>query len=209
MSRPRLPIPRLMARPAGPRPGVGRPAGLSGPVGAAQGGVSESPDAAVAPVQPEWRCSSGRQRRGSRRAQGVQLRCSVTGARPSPGRRPAGGSVQRVLRRAWQWQAGGRLRISGGGLSRIPLSLGIAFDQVGRVRPGSCGAARWRSHGWLRASLALSESPPGRAAGGSVRRQCPPGPGSGRSRVSRGPCPAGRPEGRSTWLVVSSAPGPV
>jgi hypothetical protein len=121
-----------------------------------QGGVSESPDAAVAPVQPEWRCSSGRQRRSSRRARGVQLRCSVTGARSSPGRRPAGGSVQRVPRRAWQWQAGGRLRISGGGLSRIPLSLGIAFDRVGRVRPGSCGAARWRS--WLRASLTLSES---------------------------------------------------
>ena len=64
--------------------------------------------------------------------------------------------MQRVPRRAWQWQAGGRLRISGGGLSRIPPSLGIAFDRVGQVRPGSCGAARWRS--WLRASLTLSES---------------------------------------------------
>jgi hypothetical protein len=140
-----------------------------------RGGVSESPDAAVAPVQPEWRCSSGRLRRSSRRARGVQLRCSVSGARSSPGRRPARGAVQRELRRAWQWQSGGRLRISGGGMSRIPLSLGLAFDQVGRVCPGSCGAARWRSHGLLRASLALSES----LGRGRVRAALAlPGPGS-------------------------------
>ena len=116
--------------------------------------------------------------------------------------------MQRVPRRAWQWQAGGRLRISGGGLSdnlsRIPLSLGIAFDRVGRVHPGSCGAARWRS--WLRASLTLSES----LGRGRVRAaQVPAGAwqwqvrGGQRILSSRGL------EGRSTWLVVLSAPGPV
>jgi hypothetical protein len=102
-----------------------------------QGGISDSPDASVAPLQPERRCSSGRLCRSSCRARGVQLLCSVTGARPSPGRLPAGESVKRVPRRAWQWQAGGRLRISGGGLSRIPLSLGIAFGLGGQVRLGS------------------------------------------------------------------------
>jgi hypothetical protein len=72
----------------------------------AQGGVSESPDDTVAPVQSEWRCSRGLLRRSSRRARGVQLQCGVTGARRSPGHRPAGGSVQRVVHRAWQWRAG-------------------------------------------------------------------------------------------------------
>jgi hypothetical protein len=80
--------------------------------------------------------------------------------------------VQRVPRRAWRWQAGGRLRISGGGLSRIPLSLGIALGQGTLVESA-------RAHDVQPGGVVVSESSLSRwAAGESLQRLPPPGPGS-------------------------------
>ena len=75
-------------------------------VGCAPGGVSESPDGTLGPVQSEWQCSSGLLRRSSCRARA----CSFGVASPAPGIRPGGRpegeSLQRVVRRARQWRAG-------------------------------------------------------------------------------------------------------
>jgi hypothetical protein len=128
----------VRCRPAGWVVGSrGPPAGRGA---AAQGGVSESRDAAVVLVRPEWRCSSGRLRRSSCRARGVQLRWRVTSALPSPGRRPTGESVQRVPPAgSWQWQAGGLAEDleqragSGAALSGCVLSRWLAGEPVQRM----------------------------------------------------------------------------